>query len=115
MSNADSIQNVHKLLGKDPTGGGGSGGSHNTYAVKSGDTLSGIAVKFGVTVSQLKKWNNISNADSIQIGQKLTVKEPSGGSGGSGGGSTETYTVKSGDTLSGIAVKFGVTTAQLQK
>src|SRR5690625_740647 len=115
ISNADSIQIGQKLIVKEPSGGGGSGGSQKTYTVKSGDTLSGIAVKFGVTVSQLKKWNNISNADSIQIGQKLTVKEPSGGSGGSGGGSTETYTVKSGDTLSGIAVKFGVTTAQHQK
>lgn len=89
-----------------PTGG-------NTYTVKSGDTLSGIAVKFGVTVAQLQAWNGISNPNKISVGQVLKIK---GTSGGSTGGSTQniTYTIKSGDTLSGIAVKFGVTVSQLQ-
>ncbi|NFO89045.1 LysM peptidoglycan-binding domain-containing protein, partial [Clostridium botulinum] len=89
-----------------PTGG-------DTYTVKSGDTLSGIAVKFGVTVAQLQSWNGISNPNKISVGQVLKIK---GTSGGSTGGSTQniTYTIKSGDTLSGIAVKFGVTVSQLQ-
>ncbi|WP_252237009.1 phage tail tip lysozyme [Clostridium sp. CH2] len=89
-----------------PTGG-------DTYTVKSGDTLSGIAVKFGVTVAQLQAWNGISNPNKISVGQVLKIK---GTSGGSTGGSTQniTYTIKSGDTLSGIAVKFGVTVSQLQ-
>ena len=92
--------------------GGGSTSSTTTYTVKSGDTLSGIAVKFGVTVAQLQSWNNISDPNKIQVGQVLYVKDP--GSSGSSSGGTTTYTVQSGDTLSGIAVKFGVTVAQLQ-
>lgn len=76
-----------------------------TYTVKSGDTLSGIAAKFGVTVAQLQAWNGISDPNLIYVGQVLKV---------SGSTGTTTYTVKSGDTLSGIAAKFGVTVAQLQ-
>lgn len=45
-----------------------------TYVVKSGDTLSHIAKDHGVSVSNLKKWNNISS-HIIHIGQKLTLKD----------------------------------------
>lgn len=44
-----------------------------TYRVKSGDTLSGIASRNGVTVAQIKKWNNIQNANKLRIGQKLEI------------------------------------------
>ncbi|WP_211263382.1 phage tail tip lysozyme [Priestia koreensis] len=110
ISNADVIKIGQVLKVKAPTSGGGDS-TVSTYTVKSGDTLSGIAVKFGVTVAQLQSWNNISNADTIQIGQVLKVKAPTSGGGDS---TVSTYTVKSGDTLSEIAVKFGVTVSQLQ-
>ncbi|BCZ45865.1 hypothetical protein psyc5s11_19320 [Clostridium gelidum] len=45
-----------------------------TYTVKSGDTLSGIAAKFGVTVAQLQAWNGITNPNLIKVGQVLRVK-----------------------------------------
>ena len=44
-----------------------------THVVKSGENLSLIAKKYGVTVSQICKWNNISNPSRIRIGQKLTI------------------------------------------
>lgn len=44
------------------------------YTVKKGDTLSGIAKKYGTTVAQLAKWNNIQNVNIIRVGQKLRVK-----------------------------------------
>lgn len=44
------------------------------YTVKSGDTLSGIAKKYGTTVKQLASWNNIKNVNKIYVGQKLRVK-----------------------------------------
>ena len=44
------------------------------YTVKKGDTLSAIAKKYGTTVNQLVKWNNIKNANLIYAGQKLRVK-----------------------------------------
>ena len=51
----------------------GKASSVQYYCVKSGDTLSGIAVKFGTTVSQLAAWNNIKNVNVIYAGQKLRV------------------------------------------
>src|SRR5699024_7245056 len=44
-----------------------------TYKIKSGDTLSGIAKKFGTTVSNLQKLNNIKNASKIYAGQTIKV------------------------------------------
>lgn len=43
------------------------------HIVKSGDTLGAIARKYGRTVKQLMKWNNISNPNSLSIGQKIRV------------------------------------------
>ena len=43
------------------------------YTVKKGDTLGGIARKYGRTVKQLMTWNNIKNANTLRIGQRLRV------------------------------------------
>jgi len=51
------------------------GGESTSYTIVRGDTLYGISKKFGVTVGQLKNWNNIFG-DTISIGQRLTVSEP---------------------------------------
>lgn len=74
-----------------------------TYTVKSGDTLSGIAAKYGTTYQHLAQINGIADPDKIYVGQIIRID------GASSGGGTTTYTVKSGDTLSGIAAKFGTT------
>lgn len=47
---------------------------HIYYTVKSGDTLSGIAAKYGTTYQQLAKINNISNPNLIYPGQKIKIK-----------------------------------------
>ena len=78
------------------------------YTVKSGDTLSGIASKYGSNINAIATLQDIPNKDRISVGQKLYV--PVGKTTTSSG----TYTVKSGDTLSGIATKFGTTTKSLQ-
>lgn len=44
------------------------------YTIQSGDTLSGIASRYGTSVSQLQKWNNISNPNRIYAGTKIRVK-----------------------------------------
>lgn len=51
-----------------------------TYQVKSGDVLSSIASKFGVSVSDLMKWNNIVDARKLRAGQMLVIKDPYGAS-----------------------------------
>ena len=82
-----------------------SSGSGTTYVVQAGDTLSGIAARFGTTVAELVSLNNISNPNLIYVGQVLKIP--------SSGNSSRTYTVQAGDTLSGIAAKFGTTVANL--
>lgn len=43
------------------------------YKVKSGDNLSSIAKKYRVSVAQIKKWNHISNPNSLKLGQTLLI------------------------------------------
>ncbi len=64
--NYDTVQaKVNQLLGAKVT---------KTYTVKSGDTLSEIAVKYKTTVEKLVKDNNIENANLIYTGQKIVIK-----------------------------------------
>jgi len=44
------------------------------HTVKSGDTVSGLAVKYGSTQKQIVSWNKLASADKIYVGQKLRVK-----------------------------------------
>ena len=44
-----------------------------TYTVKKGDTLSGIAAKYGTTYQKIAKENNIANPNFIKVGQKLKI------------------------------------------
>lgn len=80
----------------------GTASQESTYYVQAGDTLSAIATKFGTTVSILVSLNHISNPNVIYVGQKIYVGEATQGQ-------SNAYTVQAGDTLSGIAAKFGTT------
>lgn len=82
------------------------------YTVQAGDTLSGIAQKFGTTVSQLVSINNISNPNLIYVGQVLKIY-PSTLINQRNKDFNSTYVVQSGDTLSGIAQKFDTTVGEL--
>lgn len=78
--------------------------SYQTYTVVPGDTLSGIAARFGTSYQKIAADNGIANPNLIYPGQVLRIN-----GGGNSGGGERTYTVKSGDTLSGIAAQFGTT------
>jgi len=47
--------------------------SSSTYVVRSGDTLSGIASRYGVSVSELVAANNLRSANRIYVGQRLLI------------------------------------------
>lgn len=79
--------------------------SSAAYTVRRGDTLSGIAQHHGVTARALQVVNGLDNADRIRAGMRLTVPPP-----GSGAGS---HTVRRGETLSGIAQRYALTTTAL--
>lgn len=79
-----------------------------TYMVKSGDTLYGIATKYGVSVEDIKRVNGLSN-NLLQIGQKLTI--PSSNDVGSS--TSVNHTVQKGDNLYNIAQKYNVTVSAI--
>ena len=82
------------------------------YTVKSGDTVSAIAAKHGVSTSKVLSLNRLSNASIIYPGQVLVISGAAKSTAAAPTASTATaaasYTVKSGDTLSGIASKHKV-------
>lgn len=101
--------NVLRYSETSSSGGSNTISGDTVYTVKAGDTLSGIAAKYGTTYQKLAAYNGISNPNKISVGQKIKI--PGAGSSGStssGGGDT-VYTVKAGDTLSGIAAKYRTT------
>lgn len=82
------------------------------YTVVSGDTLSGIAARFGTTYQALAALNGIANPNLIRVGQVLRV---SGSAAPAPAASApapiangQTYTVVSGDTLSAIGARYGI-------
>jgi LysM repeat protein len=96
--------------------GATTGGGTTSYTVQSGDTLGAIARRFGTTIAELVRINNLANPDALQVGQKLTVPGSGGGAAVSvpTAGQGKTYTVQRGDTLLSIARRFGLTVKQLQ-
>ena len=102
--------------------GAGAGGlleaGTGRYKIASGDTLGGIASRFGTTVSTLLAWNGLSST-RIRAGRYLIVM-PEGATGtaaaasSSAGAPTGQYTVRRGDSLSGIGAKVGASVAQLR-
>ncbi len=82
------------------------GDSTNTYVVSKGDTLWGIARKYGVSVEELKNKNNLTS-NSLSIGQVLLIP---------GSDNThEYYTVNKGDTLYSIAKRYGTSVSALKE
>ena len=85
----------------------------SSYTVKSGDTLSAIAARHGVSVANLKSWNGLTS-NNIKVGQKLKVKAAaaSQSSSAASSGDYTTYTVKSGDSFYSIAKNYPGVSAQ---
>ena len=103
------------------TAASSSSSSGRAYTVKAGDTLSGIADSHGVGLSQVLKWNGLSMGSIIYPGQKVKVGGGSGTQAPSAPAATTSpasstptsassgsYTIKTGDTLSGIAARNSV-------
>jgi membrane-bound lytic murein transglycosylase D len=90
-----------------------------THRVRRGDTLSGIAARYGTSAHQLASINKLRSRNRIRVGQVLRL--PGGGSSAASpapivredvpdGG---VYTVRHGDSISRIATKFGMSESEL--
>lgn len=84
-----------------------------THVVSRGETLSGIAGRHGVSARTLARFNNLDNGQLIYAGQNLEV--PVGGQRAAERALPEdgVYRVRVGDTLSGIARRFGISQGDL--
>ncbi len=82
----------------------------NYYVVKKGDSLWSIARKYGLSVAELKALNNLSS-NTLHIGDTLLVSSVNSTDDNI---SDEYYTVKSGDTLWGIARKYNMSVNNLK-
>jgi membrane-bound lytic murein transglycosylase D len=127
--------NPQTLASTAKTTSSSSGSGPIIYKVKKGDSLGKIAARYKVTVSQLKNWNHLRSS-TISIGQKIRVykggapvssaskatsdaaKAASSVARTSSNDSMDytVYTVKAGDTLSGIAKAYpGMTAEKIMK
>ena len=117
-----------------PTPTWGQAPSDSTYTVQSGDTLYRIAQTAGVSVDALMRWNDLDDPGGLQVGQSLRIRPPTPAPDTSNDAplpstpsppardtttppppapttsdSSATYTVKSGDTFVGLALRLGTT------
>jgi membrane-bound lytic murein transglycosylase D len=92
------------------------------HVVRAGDTLWGISQRYGMSLNELTRINNIKTSSTLQPGQRLNVRA-SGAAGAAptrSAGSTQqattrriAYRVQKGDTLSSIARRFSVSVRDL--
>ena len=78
--------------------------STQTHVVQPGETLSAIAVRYGVTLNALMQYNNITDPNRIYWGEVLVIP-PTGGT----TGTVRTYVVQRGDQLRYIAARYDTT------
>jgi membrane-bound lytic murein transglycosylase D len=91
-----------------------------SHRVASGDSLWGIARRYGVSTRSLAKWNGMAPGDTLSAGRTLVVWTDSGKTVPPVASPAATerklrYTVRRGDSLYLIAQRFRVTVAQIQQ
>jgi LysM repeat protein len=112
ITNPDLVVVGSRLVIPGSGGGGTRGGG--TVTVQPGDTLSDIAARHGLSTTRLMQLNGISNPDLVMVGQRLVVGGTSRTAAAPASAlPTAPYTVKSGETLSEIAARFGTSTDRL--
>ena len=105
-----------------------------SYKVQSGDTLTGVAKRYNIGLSDLASANNLNTSSNLILGRTITIpangsvasaassqsssatsssKTSSTASSGTKLGNTESYKVKSGDGLIALARQFGISVEDL--
>lgn len=119
LASANGIANPNRIYAgtRLSVPGAGTAASGSSYTVRSGDTLGSIASRAGSSIAELVTLNGIKNPNLIRTGQVLSLPGSSTASGASApatpaGGATY-HVVAAGQTISGIAARYGISQAQL--
>jgi membrane-bound lytic murein transglycosylase D len=83
------------------------------HKVRRGETLSGIADEYGVTQRDLRRWNTLPANGYIRAGQRLRVAPPKTSE--TAESDARTHVVRRGETLTGLAKRYGVTVEALRE
>lgn len=107
LSNPDLIR-VGQIL---VIPGEGPAGSAGTHVVAAGETLALVAAHFGTSVSELVEANQLTNPNLIRVGQELLIPgaTPTPPVAATAPVDAATHTVAAGETLAGIASRYGLT------
>lgn len=91
--------------------------AEKVHSVTSGDTLNKIATIYGTSTSALQKYNNIKNVNLLRVGQQIKIPCATASSSprvdNKGRRSSQTHTVRSGETFFRIAKNYGIDTYDL--
>ena len=138
-----SVGQILRVVAPEQVDVAGQRGGRTTHLVAPGETLFSISKMYGVTVAELRAWNELQGSD-LAVGQELLIEQADGSAGGavsagdavSAGGadrppaeqSTESilesgeelqktrfHTVKSGETLTSIARMYDMTVTELRR
>jgi peptidoglycan-N-acetylglucosamine deacetylase len=90
-------------------------GTSFIHVVVAGDTLGGIAARYGVTDDAIAEANGLKSKDQVFVGQRLIIPAPRATSTPLAGPTGRTHVVKSGETLTLIAGRYGVSVAAIMK
>ena len=122
---SQKVEPVYAALPKDASSPSASAGA---YTVRSGDTLYSLAQQWGTDVASIRLANRMGNKNTLKPGERISVPgnsknkpksaspssvRSSSGVSGQAGVPRSTYTVRSGDTVSGIAQSCGVSISAL--
>lgn len=88
-------------------------GEDIVHILQKGETLFGLGRRYGVSTEEIMKANGITNPDKLNAGIKLKIPSAAAGNASPGAAYTETYIVEKGDSLYGLARRFGVSVSEL--
>lgn len=80
-------------------------GKAEIHVVQRGETMTGLAGRYGLTLEQLARWNGMQEPRAVRIGEKLRLTPPD----------PVVHTVAPGETMTGLARRYGVSTGDLVK
>lgn len=87
------------------------GGEGVSHVVQPGETLSGIAQKYGVDANAIAEANNVANRNQLRVGQKLTIPGITVRQAAEALG--RVHVIQSGESLTAIAQQYGISAEEI--